>query len=122
MGIFNRKSSKISVDGSTGSGARNGGSASHTPLSAQTPNGASFSTPSLPSIDLPRPPDPNVDPAAYLRSIHAVRERTRIVSDKARRNQLKHFDVDMTKFAETAGYTVSIIKVRICACCSVPGD
>jgi hypothetical protein len=59
---------------------------------------------------MPRPPDPNVDPAAYLRSIYAVRERTKLVSEKAKRNQLKHFDVDMTKFGETAAYMVSIIK------------
>jgi hypothetical protein len=64
----------------------------------------------MPETALPRPPDPNVDPAAYLKSIYAVRERSGIVFEKAKRNQLAHFQVDMSKFPETAGYVVSIIK------------
>lgn len=63
------------------------------------------------NIALPPPPDPAQDPAAYLRSIHAVRERSRIVHEKAKCNNLAHFDVDPTKFRETAAYIVSIIKV-----------
>jgi hypothetical protein len=118
MGIFNRKASKVSVDGSSVTSSRNS-AAIQSPVSARGQNGNSFGSPSLPSITLPRAPDPNVDPAAYLRSIYAVRERTKIISEKARRNQLKHFDVDMSKFIETAGYTVSIIKVgaglEVCA-------
>lgn len=66
---------------------------------------------SIPSVPLPRAPDPQVDPAAYLRSIYAVRERTRLVLEKAKRNQLRHFTVDMSKFPDTAAYVVSIIKV-----------
>ena len=64
----------------------------------------------MPDVTLPKPPDPNLDPAAYLRSIHAVRERSRIVFEKAKRNQLAHFDVDLNQFKVTAEYTVSIIK------------
>lgn len=66
----------------------------------------------MPDIPLPRAPDPNVDPAAYLRSIYAVRERCKLVMDKAERNQLRHFHVDMSKFNDTAKFVVSIIKVR----------
>ncbi|EMC94263.1 hypothetical protein BAUCODRAFT_124976 [Baudoinia panamericana UAMH 10762] len=65
---------------------------------------------SLPTVPLPKAPDPNLDPAGYLRSIYAVRERTKLVLEKAKRNQLRHFTVDMSKFADTAGYVVSIIK------------
>jgi hypothetical protein len=67
--------------------------------------------PQIPDVEIPPPPDPWQDPVAYLRSIHAVRERSRLVLEKAKRNQLKHFDVDMNKFADTASYVVSIIKV-----------
>jgi hypothetical protein len=56
-------------------------------------------------------PDPGVDPIAYLRSINAVRERSRLVLQKAHANQLNHFDVDLNKFQSTANYVVSIIKV-----------
>lgn len=66
---------------------------------------------SIPDIPLPRAPDPQTDPAAYLRSIYAVRERTKLVLEKAKRNQLRHFTVDMSKFPDTAAYVVSIIKV-----------
>ena len=65
----------------------------------------------LPAITLPKAPDPNVDPAAYLRSIYAVRERSRIVLEKAKANKLQHFEVDMSKFGDTARFVVSIIKV-----------
>ncbi|KAK5694340.1 hypothetical protein LTR17_024896 [Elasticomyces elasticus] len=64
----------------------------------------------LPDIPLPKAPDPNLDPAGYLRSIYAVRERSRYVLDKAKRNQLRHFTVDMSKFADTANHVVMIIK------------
>ncbi|KAK3067487.1 hypothetical protein LTR53_015613 [Teratosphaeriaceae sp. CCFEE 6253] len=64
----------------------------------------------LPNVPLPKAPDPNLDPAGYLRSIYAVRERSRLVLDKAKRNQLRHFTVDMSKFDDTARYVVAIIK------------
>jgi hypothetical protein len=62
-------------------------------------------------MSLPEAPDPGVDPVAYLRSINAVRERTRLVMQKAHSNQLNHFEVDLSKFTDTAEYVVSIIKV-----------
>lgn len=65
----------------------------------------------IPAIEIPGPPNPNTDPAGYLRSIHAVRQRSKIVLEKARNNQLTHFNVDLTKFQDTADYVVSIIKV-----------
>lgn len=68
-------------------------------------------TASIPHIPLPRAPDPNLDPAGYLRSIYAVRERSHLVLEKAKKNQLRHFNVDMSKFQDTANYVVSIIKV-----------
>lgn len=67
-------------------------------------------------VTLPRAPDPRVDPAAYLRSIGAVRERSKIVLEKAKRNQLNHFTVDLSKFEDTASFVVSIIKVILQEC------
>ena len=48
-----------------------------------------------------------------------MRERSKKILELAKRNHLRHFDVDMTKFAETAYYVVSIIKVggRIVQAC-----
>ena len=66
---------------------------------------------SIPSdFEIPKAPDPEKHPTAYLRSIHAVRERSRIVLQKAKANKLNHFDVDLLKFDDTADYVVSIIK------------
>lgn len=62
---------------------------------------------------MPRPPDPQLDPAGYLRSLNAVRERSKLVTDKALRNDLKHFDVDMGKFPDVVSFVSQIIKVRI---------
>lgn len=76
-------------------------------------NGNPAANASIPDIVLPRAPDPALNPAAYLRSIHAVRERSRLVMAKAKHNRLAHFTVDMSKFGETASYVVSIIKVRL---------
>lgn len=66
---------------------------------------------SIPEIDIPEAPDPTVKPAHYLRSIYAVRQRSKIVLDRAKANQLNHFDVDMSKFEDTAAYVTSIVKV-----------
>ena len=60
-------------------------------------------------------PDPKSKPAAYLRSIHAVRPRARLVFEKVKSNSLEHFDVDLSKFSDVADYVVSIIKVRCSA-------
>ena len=69
-------------------------------------------TMAITDVDIPPAPDPKSHPAAYLRSIYAVRQRSRLVFDKARTNRLKHFDVDESKFKDVADYVVSIIKVR----------
>lgn len=78
-------------------------------------NGSGTSTPRakvvLPKIDMPKAPNPQIDPAAYLRSIGAVRERCNLILGAARRNQLTHFDVDMSKFEDTTSFVVSVIKV-----------
>jgi hypothetical protein len=42
-----------------------------------------------------------------------VRERSKLVLEKAKKNQLKHFTVDMSKFHDVASFVVSIIKVGI---------
>ncbi|OQO15137.1 hypothetical protein B0A48_00519 [Cryoendolithus antarcticus] len=73
-------------------------------------NGNPAAHASIPEIALLKAPDPQVDPAGYLRSIYAVRERSRLVLEKAKRNQLRHFNVDMEKFRDTANYVVMIIK------------
>lgn len=65
----------------------------------------------MPEVDMPKAPDPELQPAQYLRSIYAVRERSRIILQKAKANQLNHFDVDLSKFQDTADYVISIIKV-----------
>ena len=70
-----------------------------------------FSPTSFPRIDIPRPPDPQLDPAGYLRSLGAVRERCKIITDKALRDDLRHFDVDMQKFADVVIFVANIIKV-----------
>ena len=69
--------------------------------------------PTMPKIDIPRPPDPQLDPVGYLRSLHAVRERSKIVTDKALRNELRHFDVDMNKFDDVVSFVANIIKVSL---------
>jgi hypothetical protein len=109
MGLFSRKSSKPQVaPGGAQPNMSNGSLKSPAPSTANGKSRMSF-----PDVPLPRAPDPTLDPAAYLRSIYAVRERTRLVLEKARKNQLKHFTVDMAKFQDTATYVVSIIKVRL---------
>lgn len=65
----------------------------------------------MPDVPIPDPPDPRSHPAAYLRSIHAVRQRSQLVLEEAKSNALNHFDVDLSKFRDTAEYVVAIIKV-----------
>ncbi|KAI0467964.1 hypothetical protein F4859DRAFT_492245 [Xylaria cf. heliscus] len=67
-------------------------------------------TPYLPKINLPKPPDPSLDAAGYLRSLGAVRERCKIVTEKALANQLNHFDVDLDKFPDVVQFVCRIIK------------
>ena len=76
-------------------------------------NSDQMDNPNIPAAKLPKAPDPNTDPASYLRSIYAVRERSQLVLEKAKANQLRHFNVDMPKFLDTAKFVVSIIKVTI---------
>lgn len=66
--------------------------------------------PGVPRIDIPKPPDPQLDPVGYLRSLGAVRERCKIVTEKALRNELNHFDVDMNKFDDVVTFVANIIK------------
>jgi hypothetical protein len=112
MRLFTRKSSKPAISPSDAQSSHSNGSLK-SPAMPKSANGASIvkTLSPVPDVPLPKAPDPALDPAAYLRSIHAVRERSRLVLEKAKKNQLKHFSVDMTKFQETAGYVVSIIKV-----------
>lgn len=69
------------------------------------------STMPVPDVPISKSPEPSLNPAAYLRSIHAVRERSQLVMLKAKSNQLSHFDVNMDMFQNTANYMISIIKV-----------
>ena len=71
-------------------------------------------------ISIPPAPDPKSNPAAYLRSIYAVRQRSRLVFEKVKSNSLEHFHVDLSKFGEVADYVVSIIKVTVAADHTVP--
>ncbi|OOF94803.1 hypothetical protein ASPCADRAFT_208463 [Aspergillus carbonarius ITEM 5010] len=113
MGLFKRKDSKNSIQSE-----KEDLDSSVTVNSARTSN-ASLRSPgykgsglpaSIPELPIAKPPDPALDPAAYLRSIHAVRERCKLILNQAKRNRLNHFDVDMGKFMATASYIVSIIK------------
>ncbi len=90
------------------SGGANSTSGPGTPL---TP----FSPVHIPKIDLPKPPDPALDPAGYLRCLGAVRERCSIVTERAFRNDLAHFDVDMSKFDDVVTFVSQIIKVCLAA-------
>ncbi|UPX19849.1 uncharacterized protein EKO05_0010100 [Ascochyta rabiei] len=106
MRLFNRKSSKPTIaPGGSQPNSSNGSLRSPGPSTANGSRPTSF-----PDIPLPRAPDPTLDPAGYLRSIYAVRDRSRLVLDKAKKNQLKHFTVDMTKFTDVASFVVSIVK------------
>ncbi|KAJ5958750.1 uncharacterized protein N7479_005900 [Penicillium vulpinum] len=111
MGLFKRKDSKNSIQIEENDSFVTVNSARTSNTSLRSPGYKGSGPPaSIPELPIARPPDPALDPAAYLRSIHAVRERSNIVLEKAKRNQLNHFDVDMTKFEATASYVVSIIK------------
>ena len=111
MGIFSRKSAKIQTNGEIQNSGLNS-STLRSPPPTQTPHKNSpIVSPSALDVTLPAPPDPALDPAAYLKSIWAVRARCQLVYQRAKRNQLAHFDVDGSKFGETAKYLVMIIKV-----------
>ncbi|EER27774.1 hypothetical protein CPC735_031100 [Coccidioides posadasii C735 delta SOWgp] len=112
MGLFKRRDAKRSAPDedeqdsfASISSARTSNASLKAPLSLK-----SSGSPPIPEIPIAPPPDPNIDPAAYLRSIHSVRQRSKFVMLKAKTNQLNHFDVDLDKFEATAHYVVSIIK------------
>jgi hypothetical protein len=124
MGIFSRKDKSA---GSTASGSTRKNSSINSSSagdiqsissqsSLKSPVTPAYSTrmsiPHLPKITLPKAPDPHVDPAGYLRNIGAVRERCSVMLEKAKDNQLNHFDVDMSMFDATTKFVVSIIKVN----------
>ena len=119
MGLFKRKDAKHPAPHEkdehdsvvSSSSARTSNASLKLPMSMRSSNSLSTTIPEMPMAP---PPDPNLDPAVYLRSIHAVRQRCRLVMLKARKNELNHFDVDWSKFKATAQYVVSIIKVRFC--------
>ncbi|CAN6665640.1 hypothetical protein TRVA0_037S00650 [Trichomonascus vanleenenianus] len=48
--------------------------------------------------------------AAYLKSIQSVRERSSIVFDKALKNELKTFDVDLKRIDPTVDYLIKLMK------------
>lgn len=113
MGLFKRKDSKHSIHSEEDQDAQSAHSTRNSTASLRSSaiKSTGYLPVSIPEVPISKPPDPSLDPAAYLRSIHAVRERSRIVLQKARADQLTHFDVDMSKFEATASYVVSIIKV-----------
>ncbi|KAJ5536156.1 DUF1688-domain-containing protein [Penicillium frequentans] len=113
MGLFKRKDSRNSVqserDEQESFVSVNSARTSNTSLKSPGYKGSGLPA-SIPEMPIANPPDPALDPAAYLRSIHAVRDRANIVLNRAKRNQLNHFDVDLSKLKATASYVVSIIK------------
>lgn len=131
MGLFSRKKSQHRGDMSpavqpsrSNASLDSGGSSVRSPLgTSMSDNRASggstnpstpmspFPPANIPRIDMPRPPDPQLDPVGYLKSLAAVRERSKIVTDKALRNDLKHFDVDMDMFPHVVSFVARIIKV-----------
>lgn len=118
MGFFNRKSSSrtASITSDSKSSFRKGSTtslASSSLKSPTLPRMSSSLTIGIPGYVLPPAPDPAIDPAAYLRSIYAVRERTRFVIEAAMRNQLTNFVVDMSKLQDVVDYVTMIIKVGL---------
>lgn len=120
MGIFKKREAKPASDESTLDKSRLRPAVTVERISTYSHKSPKLissksSSPSLgnnmPDIPIPEPPDPASKPAAYLRSIHAVRQRSKLVLEEAKVNALNHFDVDMSKFKDTADYVVAIIKV-----------
>ncbi|POR33795.1 Uracil catabolism protein 4 [Tolypocladium paradoxum] len=120
MGLFSRKDkapkggSSLTTSQSTASinSGNSRGIENRTPASSITPGTPSspMSPVKLPKVDLPRPPDPQLDPTGYLRSLGAVRERSKIVTDRALRNELNHFDVDLDRFPDVVSFVSGLIK------------
>lgn len=114
MGLFKRNSKNAASEKDEQESFVSVNSARTSNTSLRSPGYKGSGLPaSIPELPISKPPDPALDPAAYLRSIHAVRERASLVLGRAKCNRLNHFDVDLTKFKATASYVVSIIKVNI---------
>lgn len=115
MGLFSRKTSSKSPNDIPTQSNNSSSSTQHHSSVPRSSGRASMkpnnSAETSSHVALPKPPDASRDPAGYLRSIHAVRERSALVFEKARANQLRHFEVDMSKFPETARFVTAIIKV-----------
>ncbi|KAK5993776.1 Uracil catabolism protein 4 [Cladobotryum mycophilum] len=122
MGFFSRKpkqpkadssltnsTSTASFNSATSRGLSNNRISAGSILTPATPL-SPMSAVKIPKIDLPRPPDPQLDPAGYLRSLGAVRDRSKVILDKALKNQLNHFDVDMTKMSDVSIFVSGLIK------------
>ncbi len=88
---------------------RHGQHQAGTPL---TPFSPAHNVTSIPKFDLPRAPDPQLDPRGLPPQPDIGEERFRIVTDKALQNELQHFDVDVRKFADVVTFVGNIIKVR----------
>ncbi|PSK36569.1 hypothetical protein C1H76_9581 [Elsinoe australis] len=111
MGLFKNKSrNDSSITDNSDKNSVHGSISKAASIYVKTVNSSPSANASLPNIPLPGAPDYSINPAGFLRSIHAVRSRSREVMHLAKKNQLKHFTVDMAKFEETAQYVVSIIK------------
>ena len=120
MGLFGKKSkggdaeSVASASKKSTNSPRNSGALQ----SPRFPQSNASLAASISDIPLPKPPDPNVNPVAYLKSIYAVRRSCQPVFERAKKNQLLHFDVDMSMFEHTASYVVRIIKVSLLSLCT----
>ncbi|KAI1812800.1 DUF1688-domain-containing protein [Poronia punctata] len=125
MGIFTRKSktpksvTKDSASFDSDNSNNYNGIRSIRSIRSSNPNNTNLGgflnpmspmTPQLPKINLPKPPDPSLDAAGYLRSLGAVRERSKIVTEKALANRLNHFDVDLDRFPDVVNFVCRIIK------------
>ena len=116
MGLFSKKSSSRTTSVMSKNEDSSTSLASPTSVKSPPPNKTSFQNgasliPPVPQIPLPPAPNPNTDPVAYLKSLYAVRERTKHVMVRAKRDQLTNFTVDISKFSDVVEYVVSIIKV-----------
>lgn len=69
------------------------------------------SFPSKPTTPCSPPPNPQLDPEGYLRSLQAVRERSQLVYEKVRQGKGTCFTLDPSKFDDVTRYVVGIIKV-----------
>lgn len=107
MGLFKKRPSVDTRSNKSGSVKSPSGLSTHSFDDSQL-----ASTTLLPAVAIPPAPSETSDTVAYLRSIYAVRARSQKILSLAKQNRLNHFHIDSSKFAETAQYVVSIIKVR----------